>query len=109
LHGMDSSRGTWLADLCAREGMPFGLGHALDQQAIHGGNAKHDSIEARNIAVRLRGGLLPQAYVYPSERRATRALLQRRIHFRRKRAELLTHVQQTNSQYHRPEIGNKMA
>ena len=82
-----SSPGTWLADLCAQEGIPFVLGHALYMKAIHGGKAKHDKIDAQNIAVLLRGGMLPQAYVYPSERRATRALLRRRIHFRRKRAE----------------------
>jgi hypothetical protein len=79
---------TWygLADLCAREGIPFVLGHALSMNASHGGNAKHDSIDAQKIAVLLRGGMLPQASVYPSERPATRALLRRRIHFMHKRA-----------------------
>jgi hypothetical protein len=56
-------------------------------QAIHGGNAKHDSIDAQQIAVLLRGGMLPQAYVYPAEMRATRALLRRRLHCMRQRAE----------------------
>jgi hypothetical protein len=32
--------GYWLADLCAREGIPFVLGHALYMKAIHGGKAK---------------------------------------------------------------------
>jgi len=41
--------------------------------------------------------------------RATRDLLRRRIHLMRKRAELLTHVQQTNSQYNLPDIGKKIA
>jgi hypothetical protein len=59
--------------------------------------------------VLLRGGMLPQAYVYPSEMRATRDLLRRRIRFMRKRAELLTHVQQTNRQHNLPEIGKKIA
>jgi hypothetical protein len=53
----------WLAELCAAEGLPFVLGHALDMQAIHGGTAKHDTIDAQTIAVLLRGGMLPQAYV----------------------------------------------
>ena len=57
----------------------------------------------------LRGGLLPKAYVYPAERRATRALRRRRIHLPRKRADLLAHVQQTNSQDNRPESGKKRA
>jgi hypothetical protein len=76
----------WLADLCAREGIPFVLGHALDMQALHGGKAKHDRIDAQKIAVLLRGGMLPQASVYPAEMRATRDLLRRRIHCMRTRA-----------------------
>jgi transposase len=99
----------WLADLCAREGLPFVLGHALYMKAIHGGKAKNDKIDAQKIAVLLRGGMLPQAYVYPAEMRATRDLLRRRVHLMRKRAELLTHVQQTNRQYTLPEIGKKIA
>jgi transposase len=99
----------WLADLCAREGIPFVLGHALYMKAIHGGKAKNDKIDAHKIAVLLRGGMLPQAYVYPAERRATRDLLRRRMSLMRKRAELLTHVQQTNHQYNLPEIGKKIA
>src|SRR6266403_5230115 len=99
----------WLADLCAREGIPFVLGHALYMKAIHGGKAKNDKIDAQKIAVLLRGGMLPQAYVYPAAMRATRVLLRRRIHLMRKRAELLAHVQNTNSQYNLPEIGKKIA
>jgi transposase len=99
----------WLADLCAQEGIPFVLGHALYMKAIHGGKAKNDRIDAHKIAVLLRGGMLPQAYVYPAEMRTTRDLLRRRIHLMRKRAELLAHIQNTNSQYNLPEIGKKLA
>jgi transposase len=99
----------WLADLCAREGLPFVLGHALSMKAIHGGKAKHDKIDAQKIAVLLRGGMQPQAYVYPAAMRATRDLLRRRMHLMRKRAELLTHVQQTTSQYNLPDMGKKIA
>ena len=99
----------WLADLCAREGLPFVLGHALYMKAIYGGKAKNDKIDAQKIAVLLRGGMLPQAYVYPADMRATRDLLRRRIHLMRKRAELLGHIQQTNSQYNLPDIGKKIA
>jgi transposase len=99
----------WLADLCAREGIPFVLGHALYMKAIHGGKAKNDKIDSQKIAVLLRGGMLPQAYVYPAEMRATRDLLRRRMHLMRKRAELLAHIQNTNSQYNLPEIGKKIA
>ena len=45
----------------------------------------------------------------PAERRATRDLLRRRLCLTRKRAALLTHVQHTNSQDHRPAIGKKLA
>jgi transposase len=69
----------WLADLCAHEGIPFVLGHALYMQAIHGGKAKNDTIDSQKIAVLLRGGMLPQAYVYPAQMRATRDLLRRRM------------------------------
>ena len=99
----------WLADLCAQAGRPFVLGHALYMQAIHGGKAKNDKIDAQKIAVLLRGGLLPQAYVYPAERRATRDLLRRRLPLTRTRAELLAHVQNTNSQDNLPEIGKTLA
>ncbi len=99
----------WLADLCAKEGLAFVLGHALYMKAIQGGKAKHEKIDAHKIAVLLRGGMLPQAYVYPAEMRATRDLLRRRCHLVRKRAELLAHIQNTNSQYNLPEIGKKLA
>ena len=49
--------------------------------------------------------MLPMAYVYPREMRATRDLLRRRCHFTRKRAELLTHIQNTASQYQLPTLG----
>ena len=51
----------WLADLCAREGISFVLGHALCMKAIHGGKAKNDKIDAHKIAVLLRGGMIPEA------------------------------------------------
>jgi transposase len=78
-------------------------------KAMHGGKAKNDKIDARNIAVLCRGGMLPQAYVYPAERRATRDLLRRRMSLMRQRAALLRHVQTTNSQYNLPDIGKKIA
>lgn len=99
----------WLADLCARERIAFVLGHALYMKAIHGGKAKNDQIDAQKIALLLRGGMLPQAYVYPAAMRATRDLLRRRMYLTRKRAALLTHIQNTPSQYNLPEIGKKLA
>jgi transposase len=89
----------WIADLCAEQNIPFVLGHALYMKAIHGGKAKNDKIDSHKIATLLRGGMLPQAYVYPATMRATRDLLRRRNHFMRKRAELFAHIQNTRSQY----------
>jgi transposase len=99
----------WLADLCAREGIAFVLGHALMMKAIHGGKAKNDRIDAFKIATLLRGGLLPQAYVYPAGMRATRDLLRRRLHLVRKRGQLLAHIQMTSHQYNLPPLGKRIA
>ena len=66
----------WLADLCAKEAITFVLGHALYMKAIHGGKAKNDKIDAHKIAALLRGGMMPQAYVYPA---AMRCVLSARV------------------------------
>jgi transposase len=99
----------WLADVCAAEGIPFVLGHALAMKAIHGGKAKNDKLDSFKIATLLRGGLLPQAYVYPAAMRATRDLLRRRLHLVRKRGQLLAHIQNTRAQYQLPEFGRRLA
>jgi transposase len=78
-------------------------------KAIHGGKAKNDKMDAHKIAILLRGGMIPMAYVYPREMRATRDLLRRRCHFMHKRAELLSHIQNSISQYNLPEYGKKIA
>jgi len=98
----------WLADLCEQEGIPFVLGHALYMKAIHGGKAKNDRIDAHKIAALLRGGMLPQAYVYPKQMRATRDLLRRRLYLTRKRGLLLAHIVNTNHQYNLPPIPAKL-
>ncbi len=99
----------WLADVCAAEGIPFVLGHALAMKAIHGGKAKNDRIDSHKIAALLRGGLLPQAYVYPAAMRATRDLLRRRLHLVRKRGQLLAHIQNTRAQYNLPGFERRLA
>ena len=99
----------WLADLCQEHAIPFVLGHALYMKAIHGGKAKNDPIDAHKIAVLLRGGMLPQAYVYPRGMRETRDLLRRRTFLVRKRAEALVHLTNTNSQYNLPPFPKKLA
>src|SRR5262245_1609138 len=99
----------WLAALCAAEGISFVLGHALDMKAMHGGKAQNDKSDSQKIAALLRGGLLPQAYVYPAALRAPRDLFRRRTQLTRQRAELLAHVQHTKSQYNLPALGKKSA
>ena len=99
----------WLADLCADEGIPCVLGHALSMKAIHGCKAHNDTIDSQKIAALLRVGLLPQASVSPAARRATRDLLRRRMPLAHKRAELLAHVHNTTRQSNLPAIGKKLA
>jgi transposase len=98
----------WVADLCAREKIPFVLGHALYMKAIHGGKAKNDDLDAEKIARLLRGGNIPLAYVYPQGLRETRDLLRRRMYLVRKRAELVTHIQILNAQNNLPEFSKKL-
>ena len=99
----------WLADLCAKEGIAFGLGHALSMKAMPGGKAQHEKIAAHTSAGWWRGGRLPQASVYPAALRAPRALLRRRCPLVRQRAELFAPMPHTTSQDHLPEIGKKLA
>jgi transposase len=99
----------WLADLCAREGIAFVLGHALYMKAIHGAKAKNDRIDSKKIAALLKGGLIPKSYVYPAEMRATRDLFRRRIHFVRHRGQLLAHIQNTHHQYGCASPGKRIA
>ncbi len=94
----------WIADFCHKENIPFVLGHALYMKAVHGGKTKSDKIDSYKIAALLRSGMIPMAYVYPQEMRATRDLLRRRMHFMRKKSELLSHIQNTKSQYNLPDF-----
>jgi len=84
-------------------------GHALAMKAIHGGKAKNDKSDSHTIASLLRGGLLPQAYVYPAGMRSTRDLLRRRLHLVRKRGELRAHIQNTRAQYNLPAFERRLA
>ena len=82
---------------------------SVPMKAIHGGKAKNDKSDSQKSAALLRGGLLPQAYVYPAAMRSTRDLLRRRLHVVRKRGELLGHIQNTRAQYQLPEFGRRLA
>ena len=98
----------WLADLCEDHSIPFVLGHALYMKMIHGGKAKNDKIDAGKLAGLLRGGLFPMAYVYPRGKRQTRDLLRRRSFFVRQRAQLIAHIQNSNSQFNLPPFAKKL-
>lgn len=95
----------WLADICEQESIDFVLGHALYMKSIHGVKTKNDRIDSLKIARLMRGGNFPVAYVYPPEMRATRDLMRRRNHFVRKRAELISHIQNTTMQYNLEPLG----
>jgi transposase len=98
----------WLADLCEDHAIPFALGHALAMKHIHGGKAKSDRIDAGKLAALLRGGLFPLAYAYPRAKRQTRDLLRRRSFFVRRRAQLLAHIVNTNTQFNLPPLTKKL-
>jgi hypothetical protein len=70
--------GDWRAALGVPEGLTMVRGHAQSRQARPGGTATHERRDAPQMAVLLRGGLLPPADAEPATRRATRALLRRR-------------------------------
>jgi transposase len=98
----------WLADLCADQEIPFALGHALYMRMIHGSKTKTDRVDAGKLAALLRGGLFPLAYAYPRAKRQTRDLLRRRSFFVRQRAQLLTHIVNTNTQFNLPALTKKL-
>lgn len=89
----------WVADFCSDNNIEFILGHALYMRAIHGGKAKNDRIDSHKIAMLMRGGNFPLAYVYPRELRATRDLLRRRSKMVRYSGQLKAHVSNTATQY----------
>lgn len=99
----------WVADFCSKHQIPFVLGHALYMKAIHGSKTKNDKIDSHKIAALLKAGMIPMAYVYPAEMRATRDLLRRRMFFKYKRSELLAHIENTRHQYLLPAFYKKIA
>ena len=99
----------WIADFCSELNIPFVLGHALYMKAIHGSKTKNDKLDSHKIALLLKSGMLPKAYVYPAHMRSTRDLLRRRMHFMYKRSELLAHIQNTKNQYNLPNFEKSIA
>jgi transposase len=77
-------------------------------KAIGGAKVKNDKVDAYKIACLLQSGMLPQAYDYPPEMRATRDLLRRRLHIVRIRGQLLGHIQNSHYQYCLPPPTGKL-
>ena len=98
----------WIADLCAQMNITFVLGHALYMKAIHGGKTKNDKIDSKKIASLLHAKMLPVAYPYPQATRSTRDLLRRRMYLIHHQSELLTHIQNTNTQYNLPGFSKRI-
>src|SRR6266566_1090807 len=84
-------------------------GQTLLAQTLAAGPDAFLQAVAHKIAVLFRGGMLPQAYVYPRGMRETRDLLRRRTFLVRRRAEALVHLTNTNSQYNLPPFPKKLA
>ena len=99
----------WVSDLCTEHQIPFIVGHALYMRSIHGAKTKNDKIDSYKIAKLVRGGNFPLAYAYPKDMRATRDLMRRRTFYVRRSAELLAHIQNTNTQYNLPAFDKKIS
>ena len=81
----------------------------LYMKAIHGGKTKNDKLDSEKMALFLRGGMLPVAYAYPKEMRATRDLLRRRMRLMHVLREApAKHVVNTTSQYNLPPMATKI-
>ena len=96
----------WLANTCAAEKITFVLGHAWAMKAVHGNKTKSDPHDGDTIARLLRGGNLPQAYVYPAARHSLRDLLRARLRFVRLRARTYGHVHTALRQLNLPPVSN---
>ncbi len=71
-------------------------------KAIHGGKAKNDKIDAFKIATLLRGGSLPQAYVYPRRDEGHSRSAAPTTPPGAPARQLLAHIQNTHHQYNLP-------
>ena len=80
----------WLVDGLMAAGFPVQLAHTSALPQYAGLKYTHDFSDARQLAHRLRLGILPTGYIYPKEERALRDLLRRRLLLVRQRT--LHHV-----------------
>ena len=84
----------WFVDVLKEEGIDVHLAHPLMVKAISYAKIKTDSADAKTLAQLLRMGLLPEAYIYPKEKRAIRDLSRRRLRLSNQRALYYREIQQ---------------
>ena len=68
----------WIVDGLMEEGYDVRLAHTLGLYMITGAKVKTDRRDAFKLAKLLRMGEIPEAYIYPKEKRPLRDLLRRR-------------------------------
>lgn len=82
----------WLIDWLQDDGFNVKLAHTYGLHMITGAKVKTDKRDAFTLAKLLRLGAIPEAYIYPSEKRPVRDLLRRRAKLVHLRAEAYTAI-----------------
>jgi transposase len=77
----------WIVDGLQEAGYDVKLAHTLGLHMITGAKVKTDRRDAFKLAKLLRMGEIPEAYIYPKEKRPLRDLLRRRAGLVQQRAE----------------------
>jgi transposase len=89
----------WLVDGLQEAGYKVKLAHTMGLHMITGAKVKTDQRDAFSLAKLLRLDAIPEAYIYPKERRPVRDLLRRRTRMVRLRAEAYRAIKRTFQQY----------
>jgi transposase len=76
----------WIVDGLMEAGYDVKLAHTLGLHMITGAKVKTDRRDAFKLAKLLRMGEIPEAYIYPKEKRPLRDLLRRRVELVQERA-----------------------
>jgi transposase len=82
----------WLVDWLQEDGFTVKLAHSLGLSMITGAKVKTDNRDAFTLAKLLRLNAIPEAYIYPAEKRPIRDLLRRRYTLVCLRAEAYTAI-----------------
>ena len=89
----------WLVDGLQEAGFEVKLAHTLGLYMITGAKVKTDRRDAFTLARLLRLGAIPEAYIYPKDKRPIRDLLRRRNHLVFLRASLYGDLRRTLLQH----------